>query len=239
MRAASARQDFRYFEVRGGSAWLRLPDGTQREVGADHCRKATYFDLAVSEKETADYTVALQAWVTQDGELLIRDVIRERIPGPSQADFLAERYGGVLKVESIGYQSALIQALVRRGLPVEAVYPDKDKVTRASAAGALYKAGRVYHLRGAEWLHDFEAELLAFPAGKHDDQVDALAYAARDLPNLQAPGRRLRSGGRPITAGLLEMGALASRNATPSGGGHGCAAAGGLFRPLVLAPVDS
>ena len=101
--------------------------------------------------------------MTPAGELLIRDVRRERIPGPAQAEFLAERYAGVLKVESIGYQSALIQALARRGLPVEAVYPDKDKVTRASAAGALYKGGRVYHLRGAEWLHDFEHELLALP----------------------------------------------------------------------------
>jgi hypothetical protein len=72
------------------------------------------------------------------------------------------------------------------------VYPDKDKVTRASAAGALYKAGKIYHRRGAAWLHDFEAELLGFPAAEHDDQVDALAYAARDLSRMVAPQRRVR-----------------------------------------------
>ncbi len=134
-------------------------------------------------------------------------MIRKRIPGPAQPEFLAQNHIGTIKVESIGYQVALIQALRERGLPVEEVRPDKDKVTRASAAGALYKGGKIYHLRGAEWLHDFEAELLAFPAGEHDDQVDALAYAARDLPNMGGPRRvwRQKSRGRTICGGLLEM----------------------------------
>lgn len=107
-------------------------------------------------------------------------------------------------MESIVYQAALIQALQLRGLPVERVHPDKDKVTRASQGGALYRASSIYHRRGAEWLADFEAELLAFPAGEHDDQVDALAYAARDI----SAGRRVqlpRGGGETICAGLLDM----------------------------------
>jgi predicted phage terminase large subunit-like protein len=201
------RRDFRYFEVGDGSAWLQLPGGERKEIDPDYCTKATYVDLAVSEKQSADYTVALQVWVTEERELLICDVIRKRIPGPAQVEFLAENYIGTLKVESIGYQTALIQALRERGLPVEPVYPDKDKVTRASAAGALYKGGKIYHRRGAEWLHDFEAELLAFPAGEHDDQVDALAYAARDLPNIGPPRRvwHQRSRGETICAGLLDM----------------------------------
>jgi predicted phage terminase large subunit-like protein len=201
------RRDFRYFEPReDGWAVLRLPDGTSKEIDPSYCGKATYVDLAVSERETADYTVLVQVWVTEEREILIQEVIRKRIPGPAQAEFLAENYIGSLKVESIGYQAALIQALVQRGLPVEAVYPDKDKVTRASAAGALYKQGKIYHRRGVPWLHDFEAELLAFPAGEHDDQVDALAYAARDLPHMGAGRPQLpRAGGRPLTAGLMDM----------------------------------
>jgi predicted phage terminase large subunit-like protein len=201
------RKDFRYFEMKGERAHFRLPDGTPKEIDPDYCAKATYVDLAVSEKETADYTVVMRVWVTEDRELLIHDLIRKRIPGPAQPEFLAQNHIGTIKVESIGYQVALIQALRERGLPVEEVRPDKDKVTRASAAGALYKAGKIYHRRGAEWLHDFEAELLAFPAGEHDDQVDALAYAARDLPNMGGPRRvwRQRSRGRTICGGLLDM----------------------------------
>jgi len=122
----------------------------------------------------------------------VRDVVRDRIPGPEQPEFFeAHHAGGPVKFESIGYQSTIVSQMQRRGFPAEPVYPDKDKVTRASAAGALYKAGKAYHLRGAGWLGDFEAELLGFPAAEHDDQVDAIAYAARDLPSLQpTPVRR-------------------------------------------------
>lgn len=165
-----SRSHFRYFSVEGDQALLRLPDGTTQQWAASECRRLTYIDLAASEKTSADYTVLAEVWVTPERQLLVRRITRDRIPGPDQPDFIRAHYAGTIKVESIGYQTTLIQQLQRAGLPVEPVYPDKDKVTRASAAGALYRAGRVYHLAGAEWLGDFELELLAFPAGEHDDQ---------------------------------------------------------------------
>ncbi len=77
-------------------------------------------------------------------------------------------------------------------------------MTRASAAGTLHRAGKLYHRAGTAWLHDFERELLAFPAAEHDDQVDALAYAARDLPHLVRPRVRLpRGGGGTIAGGIM------------------------------------
>ena len=199
------RGDFRYFELDpdGENVLLRELDGSKRKVGLEWCTKVTYADLAVSESETADYTVATQFWVTPERDLLVAEVSRDRIPGPDQAEFLAAHYVGTLKVEAIGYQATIIQQLRLRGIPVEPVHPDKDKVTRASAAGALYRGGKVYHRAGASWLTDFERELLSFPAGEHDDQVDTVSYAARDLPGL-SPGARLpRSGGRPITGGFM------------------------------------
>ena len=39
----------------------------------------------------------------------------------------------------------------------------------------------------APWLPDLKAELLAFPTGKHDDQVDALGLAGQ-LLDKWAPG---------------------------------------------------
>ena len=180
-------------------------DGGHREFGLEYCRKATYVDLAVSERESADYTVLLEAWVTPHGDLLVADVHRARIPGPDQVAFIAERYVGTIKVEVIGYQTALLQELVRQSYPVAPVRPDKDKLTRASAAGALYKQGKVFHRKGARWLGGFESELLVFPVGEHDDQVDALAYAARDLPAMvRSPTRRQRNRGTTISGGLLD-----------------------------------
>jgi hypothetical protein len=51
-----------------------------------------------------------------------------------------------------------------------------DKMQRAVPVAILYKSGKVYHLAGADWLGDFENELLHLPVGAHDDQVDGLAY---------------------------------------------------------------
>ena len=39
----------------------------------------------------------------------------------------------------------------------------------------------------APWLQDLKAELLAFPTGKHDDQVDALGLVGQ-LLDKWAPG---------------------------------------------------
>lgn len=203
------REDFRYFELAddGEGALLDEGDGSRKRVGLEWIRKTIYVDLAVSEKETADYTVATEVWFTPDREMLVRAVHRERIPGPDQPGFIEGLHQGQeIKIEAIGYQSALIQALMRKGLPVTPLRPDKDKVTRASAAGALYRNRRVFHLRGAPWLHALEHELLAFPVGTHDDQVDTIAYAARDLPNLtvrRPRSERHRRRGRPLTAGLM------------------------------------
>jgi predicted phage terminase large subunit-like protein len=176
------RKDFRYFELEGEDAVLRQPDGGQRRFAEDSCTKFQVVDLAASEKETADYTVMTEVWVTPEKDMLINSVIRERVAVPDQpAFFIRHHGGGRVKFEAIGYQTGIIQTMLREGFPAEPVYPDKDKVTRAGAAGALYRGGKVYHRARAPWLLDFEAELLAFPAGEHDDQVDTIAYGAKAL----------------------------------------------------------
>lgn len=199
-----ARQYFRYFEIQGGLVRLHQADGTVKDVGIEWCRKFQVVDIAASEKQTADYTVVCEVWVTPDREMLVRHVIRARIPGPDQPGFLADHSTGVpIKVEgAFAYGTSVIQGARRRGLPVEPVYPDADKVTRASTAGVMYRAGTIYHLRGAEWLHDFELELLSFPASEHDDQVDAIAYAARAVGDVAKPKRQKRTG-QTVTGGAL------------------------------------
>jgi len=41
----------------------------------------------------------------------------------------------------------------------------------------------------APWFAEFKSELLSFPAGKHDDQVDALGLVGQ-LVNLMVPGQK-------------------------------------------------
>jgi hypothetical protein len=44
-----------------------------------------------------------------------------------------------------------------------------------SAQSAKLESGQCLLPANAVWLEDFKAELLAFPAGRHDDQVDVLS----------------------------------------------------------------
>jgi predicted phage terminase large subunit-like protein len=183
--------DFRYFRIEGDEVVLSRPEGKKR-FGTSYCRKFQVADLAASESESADYTVIAEFWATPDGELLVNDVVRARVAVPDQpALFRKHHTGGPVKVESIGYQTGLVQTMLREGFPAEPVYPDADKVTRAASAAVLYRGEKVFHRAKAPWLSDFESELLAFPAGEHDDQVDVLAYAARELPNLQTTPYKL------------------------------------------------
>jgi len=82
-------------------------------------------------------------------------------------------------IEATVFQATFVHELLSRTqLPAIPVRPDRDKVTRARALAARYEAGKVFHLRSAPGLTDFEDELVAFPNAAHDDQVDAAVYGA-------------------------------------------------------------
>ena len=49
------------------------------------------------------------------------------------------------------------------------------------------QAGKVYFKKDAPYFSTLEHEMLRFPAGKHDDQIDALAWAVRALLTRAAP----------------------------------------------------
>jgi hypothetical protein len=69
----------------------------------------------------------------------------------------------------------LVQLLREQtSLPVFGNHPKDDKETRLSRHQGRFEAGRILLPVDAPWLADFENELLAFPSGRYDDQVDAL-----------------------------------------------------------------
>jgi predicted phage terminase large subunit-like protein len=88
-------------------------------------------------------------------------------------------------VEAVGFQQSTVQDM-RRGrpsegrspLPIKALIPQGDKVTRALTLAARLGGGNVYVPKDAPWLPTLEAEMAQFPKGKHDDQVDVLSYGA-------------------------------------------------------------
>jgi predicted phage terminase large subunit-like protein len=56
-----------------------------------------------------------------------------------------------------------------------------DKQVRAQSIRGRMSMDGLYVPTSAPWYADFRAELLSFPAGKHDDQVDALGLVGQLL----------------------------------------------------------
>lgn len=62
----------------------------------------------------------------------------------------------------------------------------RDKPTRARSIQARTSMGMLYLPRKAPWTEELVAELLRFPVGKHDDQVDVLSLFGRMLDRMIA-----------------------------------------------------
>lgn len=189
----------RYFTETNDAYILETEYGTKSFLKTE-CWKFGTADLAISSKETADYTVFCMWAVTPERDLLLIDRIRERLDNPEQQKQLALLYHRhlpvFLKIESIAYQLALIQQLRRQGLPVREFKPVRDKVTRATTAAVYYEAGKVYHPKHASWLVEWEEELLFFPLAKHDDQVDNVSMATEELGSPGSVGGMLQDTNR-------------------------------------------
>jgi predicted phage terminase large subunit-like protein len=53
--------------------------------------------------------------------------------------------------------------------------PEGSKIDRMVAQSAVIEAGHVHLPKQADWLDSFLLELLAFPHGRYDEQVDSLS----------------------------------------------------------------
>jgi predicted phage terminase large subunit-like protein len=202
------RQNFRHFSA-DKEVYVLASDEGPRAIGKSYCRVFATVDVADSQKTSADYTVVSTWAATPSKDLLLLDRERVRFEGPDLPRVVREAYEkwrpAQIKIEQATFGHGLIRTLLREGLPVVALSADADKVTRALSAAALYEAHKIYHPRSAPWLSEWEQELLAFPNGAHDDQVDTVAYAARALPSIGFGARFQKHRGETITGGLLGM----------------------------------
>jgi len=154
--------------------WLRFgeaPEGLPVYLGVD---------LAISTKAEADYTAVVALSRGEDGTLYVLDVNRTRADFASVLRFIeamAEKWKPVMiGIEQVQYQAAVVQELMRRTkLPIRGIRPDRDKITRFAPLEARYEQGQVVHVEGLPPY--WQDELLSFPVGRHDDVVDAMAYA--------------------------------------------------------------
>ena len=137
------------------------------------------WDSASKAEEIHDYSVCT-TWLRHGDEHYLLDVTRLRLEYPALKRLIVEmanRYRpDAVLIEDKGSGTQLIQDLRDGGkvLPI-AITPEADKVTRMYAQSAKIEAGHVLLPREALWLDDFRTEILQFPRGRHDDQVDSVS----------------------------------------------------------------
>jgi predicted phage terminase large subunit-like protein len=121
--------------------------------------------------------------LVQGNNYYLFDVLREKLDYPELKrrvmDHAAKHDANSVLIEDKGSGTPLIQDICREnnsGMqnPI-GIIPEGDKITRMSAQSAKIEARQVYLPKQAPWLGDLQAELLQFPNGRHDDQVDSIS----------------------------------------------------------------
>jgi predicted phage terminase large subunit-like protein len=148
------------------------------------------WDTASKGGPENDFSVCTTWVISRDGRWYLVDVWRKRVDYPAlkaAVRELASQYAANrVLVEDAGAGTSLVQELLGKVDGIVAVMADGSKPTRMSVATAKFESGLVYLPERASWLADFEAELFAFPGGRHDDQCDSVSQALSDR-NFESP----------------------------------------------------
>jgi predicted phage terminase large subunit-like protein len=163
--------------------WFKIVDASP--IAA---RRVRGWDTAGTEGD-GDWTVGARMAMTSDGKVYLEDITRGQW-GPAAVDSVMrlsadtdgkevgqreEKEGG-----SAGKAVVTARAQQLMGFDYGGVVVTGDKVTRAKPFRAQCEAGNVYLVR-APWNKEYLDELCDFPAGAHDDQVDASSCAFNEL----------------------------------------------------------
>ena len=156
------------------------------------------FDLAISKKTSADYTVGVTVGVDEHDRLYLLNLTRGRFDALQIVDLILTTYEewkptliGIERGQiELSIQPILEKRMRERGLypAIEKLLPGRaDKEARARSIQGRMQQGMVYFPKEAGWLEVFEHELLMFPAGRTDDMTDALAWIGLMLSSIVAP----------------------------------------------------
>jgi predicted phage terminase large subunit-like protein len=138
------------------------------------------WDVANKQGEENDYTAGT-TWLIHESKYYLVDVLRGRFDFPTLRTKVFEQAklhkASQVLIEDAGFGTALIQELKTADFSVIAVKPEYDKKIRMAIQATKFENGQVFFPQEAPWLADLEAELFAFPSGRHDDQVDSISQA--------------------------------------------------------------
>ena len=138
------------------------------------------WDTAMTAHDGSDYSVCITIREINN-KYYILDVYREKLDFPSlkkKIVAIKKQYNAdVVIIEEKASGISLRQQLKSEGFSTIAYIPEGDKKDRMVAQSSHIEAGKVFLPKNAKlkWLDDFRAEVVSFPYGRNDDQIDALS----------------------------------------------------------------
>lgn len=152
-------------------------------------------DTASKQNERNDFTVIGVWFSDRHNNHYLADVYRDQpdfVKLQEKIASLASRWkANAILVEDKGNGTAYIQnhqGKATAPAPIIAIEVGQNsKEFRFDKVTPMIEAGQVYLPKNASWLPDFLRELVAFPNGKHDDQVD---MTSQYLEHARKGGRR-------------------------------------------------
>lgn len=147
------------------------------------------WDTALTTKERSDWSVC-QTWGVWENEadgssnLILLNCTKGKWEFPDLKveahDQYAEWQPDSVIIEAKASGQPLIDEMRRSGIFVQDFSPGKgnDKIARLNAVADMFASGHVWFPE-TPWAQSVVEELLAFPAGENDDQVDTLTLALR------------------------------------------------------------
>ncbi|WP_417244396.1 phage terminase large subunit [Celeribacter sp.] len=152
----------------------------------------TAWDLAIGKEEVNDYTVGITVGVDRKDNIYVVDVMRGRW-GTLEIIEKMLTMQRVWKSEIVGIERGHIEMTLRpilekrfreerMFLPLEELKPGKkDKIARARPIQARMQQHRVFFRKHCDATMALVAEMMRFPNGKNDDQVDTIAWIGQLL----------------------------------------------------------
>jgi predicted phage terminase large subunit-like protein len=145
------------------------------------------FDTALTTKERSDFSVCHTwgVWFNEEDNtqnVILLNSVKGKYEFPELKQMAHDQYSewqpDSVVVEAKASGQPLIDEMRRSGIFVQDFSPGKgqDKIARLNAVADMFASGHVWFPETA-WAAKTVEEILAFPAGEHDDEVDTMTLA--------------------------------------------------------------